>query len=412
VPAPTAAPLTAPPRSRRLTIGVLAALLVLGGAACGDDGTDDRTDGGAVTSSPGGGTPGPDDRATDGPGPAVGSVTATEVAVLDEPIMLLPRPGDDHVWVAERAGLVRRLKVDDDGSLTPAGEPVLDLTDQTTTDMERGLLGLAFSADGATLYVSHTDPDGTSIVAAYDVADSDDGPTVDAGSRQVLLTQEQPYPNHNGGHLLLDGDGQLWFGLGDGGAADDPENNAQDPDTLLGKLLRIDLTGDEEHEIVALGLRNPWRFAIDSQDQVMWIADVGQNAIEEVNRTPLADLDGANFGWSGYEGAEPYLDGDGRRPADPVMPVFTYRHDGDPGGCSVTGGVVYRGTELPGLDGAYLISDYCGGWVQALLTDDQGAVTAVDLGLDVPGPVSFGSDADGHVYVLSAEGPVLRIDPA
>lgn len=397
-------------RSRRLLAGAVAAALLLGASACADDGTDDRGDGSSATSST---SPGTDAGTTDGTGAEVGAVTATEVAVLDEPIMLLPRAGDDHLWVAERSGPIRRLAVDDDGSLTPDGDPVLDLTDETTTDAERGVLGLAFSADGATLYVSHTDPEGTSIVAAYEVTETgDDGPTVDPDSRQVLLTQEQPYPNHNGGHLLVDGDGQLWFGLGDGGAADDPENRAQDPDTLLGKLLRVDLSGDEDHEIVALGLRNPWRFAIDPQDQVMWIADVGQNEVEEVNRTPLADLEGANFGWSGYEGDQPYLDGDGRRPDDPVMPVFTYRHDGEPGGCSVTGGVVYRGTDLPGLDGAYLISDYCGGWVHALIAGDEGAVTAVDLGLEVPGPISFGTDADGRVYVLSADGPVLRIDPA
>jgi glucose/arabinose dehydrogenase len=400
-----------PSRPRRLVSGACAALLLVGLAACGDDGADPSDDATATSAPADSGPGGADD--PDGTGAEVGAVTATEVAVLDEPIMLLPRPGDDHLWVAERGGPIRRLAVAEDGSLTPEDDPVLDLTDETTTDAERGVLGLAFSADGATLYVSHTDPEGTSIVAAYEVTETeDDGPTVDPDSRQVLLTQEQPYPNHNGGHLLVDGDGQLWFGLGDGGAADDPENNAQDPDTLLGKLLRVDLTGDEEHEIVALGLRNPWRFAIDPRDQVMWIADVGQNEIEEVNRTPLADLEGANFGWSGYEGDQPYLDGDGRRPDDPVMPVFTYRHDGDPGGCSVTGGVVYRGTDLPGLDGAYLMSDYCGGWVHALVTDDEGAVTAVDLGIEVPGPISFGTDADGRVYVLSADGPVLRIDPA
>ena len=403
-------PSALPARPGRLVSGVVVALLLLGASACGDDDGPGETGSGGSTTS-GAAAPGSGDGSA-GPAPEVGAVKTTEVAVLDEPIMLLPRPGDDHLWVAERAGLVRRLTVDDDGSLTPDGDPVLDLTDLTTTESERGLLGMAFSADGAALYVSHTDPDGTSIVAAYDVADGDDGPTVEADTRQVLLTQEQPFPNHNGGHLLVDGDGQLWFGLGDGGSGDDPDNNAQDPDTLLGKLLRVDLSGDEEHEIVALGLRNPWRFAIDPQDQVMWIADVGQNEIEEVNRTPLADLPDANFGWSGYEGDQPYLDGAGRRPDDPVMPVFTYRHDGDPGGCSVTGGVVYRGTDLPGLDGAYLISDYCGGWVQALLADDEGDVTPVDLGLEVPGPISFGTDADGHVYVLSAEGPVLRIAPA
>ena len=144
----------------------------------------------------------------------------------------------------------------------------------------------------------------------------------------------------------------------------------------------------------------------------MWIADVGQNAIEEVNRIALADLNGANFGWSGYEGPEPYLEGDDRRPSDAVAPVFSYHHDDDLGGCSVTGGVVYRGTNLVGLDGAYLVSDYCTGWVQALLVGEDDAIEAVDLGLHIPSPSSFGTDQDGNVYVLSLEGTVFRLDPA
>lgn len=271
---------------------------------------------------------------------------------------------------------------------------------------------MAFSNDGGTLYVSHTDLEGTSQVMAYEVSEGDDGPTVDPDEPTVLLTQEQPFANHNGGHLLVDRQGRLWFGLGDGGAGDDPDNNAQNPDTLLGKLLRIDLSGKENHEVVAMGLRNPWRFAIDPQDQVMWIADVGQNAIEEVNRTPLAELDGANFGWSGYEGPEPYLEGDDRRPDDPVMPVFSYRHDGQPGGCSITGGVVYRGTAMADLDGAYLVSDFCAGWVHALIAQDDGTVRDVDLGLEAPQAASFGTDAKGNVYVLSLDGTVWRIDPA
>src|SRR5690606_5321819 len=154
-------------------------------------------------------------------------------------------------------------------------------------------------------------------------------------SRRVLLSVEQPFPNHNGGHVVVTPDDTLWLGLGDGGSADDPENRAQDPDTLLGKLVRVDTTGGEDHEIVASGLRNPWRFSFDP-DGTGWIADVGQNECAAINRISADELPGANFGWSGYEGTEPYLDGDGRRPADPVMPVLTYSHDD--GNCSITGG--------------------------------------------------------------------------
>ncbi len=394
-------------RTALATVAAAGILLIPG---CSDDASTDTSDTGSNRSTTSSSTTqaGDADPADHG----IGKVKATEVAELTEPIALVVRPGDAQLWAAEKAGTVRRLEVEDDGTLDPAPDPVLDLSDETSLDMEQGLLGMAFSTDGATLFVSYTDLDGTSTVAAYDVTEDDDGTTVDPDTRQVLLTQAQPFSNHNGGHLLVDSDNQLWLGLGDGGSGDDPDNNAQDPDTLLGKLIRVDLSGDEDHEIVALGLRNPWRFDIDPQDQVMWIADVGQNAIEEVNRIALADLDGANFGWSGYEGPEPYLEGDDRRPSDAVAPVFSYHHDDDLGGCSVTGGVVYRGTNLVGLDGAYLVSDYCTGWVQALLVGEDDAIEAVDLGLHIPSPSSFGTDQDGNVYVLSLEGTVFRLDPA
>ena len=398
-------------RPRRLVTALAAFSVVLTLAACGGDGSDNSTPDpgtrGSSTTRDGGSTSGSGD-----PEGSVGTFKTVKVATLDQPVAMAVRPGDDDLWAVERTGKILRLTMDDDGNLEADGDPVLDLTAETTTDMERGILGLAFSNDGGTLYLSYTDVDGNTVIAAYEITEDDSGPTVDADEAKVLLTQTQPYENHNGGHLLVDGSGQLWLGLGDGGSGDDPKNNAQDPDTLLGKLIKVDLSGDEEHEIVSLGLRNPWRFAIDPQERVMWIADVGQNAIEEVNRIALDDLPGANFGWSGYEGNEPYLDGDGRRPEDPVMPVYTYTHEGQPGGCSVTGGVVYRGAELAGLDGAYLIADFCAGWVQALLAAEDGTVKAVDLGIEVPGAASFASDADGRVYVLSLEGPVVRIDPA
>lgn len=401
--------------SIRLRTAAVVFLALSLSAACGDDEPTDGTSGsatqtsipgpgGANGSAPGNGTP--DDTEVGEPATPV-DVVGTVVAEMTEPIALVHRPGDDSVWVAERAGTVHRMEVSPAG-LTPVGEPVLDISDQTTIDMERGLLGMAFSTDGSVLYISHTDLEGTSKVAAYDLADEPGDGAVDAGSRRELLSVEQPFPNHNGGNIVVTDDDVLWLGLGDGGAADDPENRAQDPDTLLGKLIEVDTTGEGDHEIVASGLRNPWRFSFATDDTV-WIADVGQNQYEEINHVTVDELSGANFGWSGYEGTEPYLDGEGRRPADPVMPVFSYGREG--GNCSITGGVAVDGDRL-GLDGAYLFADYCGGQVRALVPAAAGGYSEHDLALAVEAPVSFGLDADGEVYVLSGTGSIVRIDPA
>lgn len=333
------------------------------------------------------------------------SVDAVTAATVDAPVDLVVRPGDDHLWVAERAGLVRRLAVSDDGrALSPTGSPALDLTGATTTDGERGLLGIAFSTDGRTLFVSHTDRDGNSRLVSYNI----DGDTVDTATRTVLLAVDQPFRNHNGGHVVLGPDGKLWFGLGDGGAADDPENRAQDPDTLLGKLIRLDPDGGEP-EIMVTGIRNPWRFSFDT-DGSLWIGDVGQNQWEEIDHLPADRIADANLGWSAFEGTHPNpnVDPDGRSGDNPTAPVFEYSHEG--GNCSVTGGFVYRGEAIPSLQGAYLFADYCAGRVRALRLDDSGSLAAeYDLGIDVPTPVSFGADAEGEPYVLSGGGAIVRL---
>jgi glucose/arabinose dehydrogenase len=385
---------------------VLAVALVLAAvvAGCGSDG---RSDGGSkstpsVTQAGGAGTtPAATDGTSDGP-----IADAVVAASVHEPIQLVQRPGDDgHLWLAERAGRVRRLTVGDGGrSLEPAGDYVLDLSDQTTTEAERGLLGITFSPDGGLLYVSFTDLKGDTRVVSYEMS----GPDVRTSSRQVVFSQEQPFPNHNGGHIVFGPDGRLWLGLGDGGSGDDPENRAQDPDTYLGKVLRIDPT-TRKVEIVISGVRNPWRYAFDA-DGSLWIGDVGQNAVEEIDRLPAGEIVGANLGWSGYEGSSPYLEGDGRRPADPVMPVFEYSHDG--GNCSITGGFVYRGKAMPALAGAYLFADYCAGDLRAIRLDDTGKLDReLDLGVSVDHPVSFTEDAQGEPYVLSQDGSIVRLVP-
>lgn len=391
----------------------LAFTLVVSGAlaACGDGGDAGgvpssatqvpETDPAPPATAPEGGTEG---------APPTPTVAAETVAQLELPIALEPRAGDDHLWVAERKGRVRRLAVGADGQLTPAGAPVLDLTDQTTVDAERGLLDLAFSEDGSSLYVSYTDLDGNTRLVAYEV----EGETVDTDSRRVLLAVDQPYPNHNGGGVVLGPDGRLWVGLGDGGSGDDPENRAQDPDTPLGKMVRVDPEADgaPDPEIVVSGLRNPWRFAFDT-DGSLWIGDVGQSMWEEVDRLPAEAIEGANLGWSALEGTHenPNVDPEGRRGEDPVPPVFEYSHEG--GNCSITGGFVYRGDAIPSLDGAYLFADYCAGRIRALRLDEDGTLAAeYDLGIDVATPQSFGTDADGEPYVLSADGAIVRLTSA
>ncbi|HUG86660.1 MAG TPA: PQQ-dependent sugar dehydrogenase [Euzebya sp.] len=332
-----------------------------------------------------------------------------EVAVLDAPTAMAVRPGDPHLYVAERAGRVRTIAPD--GTVSA---PLLDISDQTTTGGERGLLGLAWSPAGDRLYLSSSDLGGATRLLALDVVDG----VLQEGSRVELLRVPQPASNHNGGNVVIGPDGNLWLGLGDGGGADDQFGQGQRPDTLLATMLRITpdgagytvpadnpfVDGGGAPEVWAYGLRNPWRFSFDAATGDLWIADVGQDAVEEINRVG-ADEAGLNYGWPSFEGDRPF---DGRPAEGPVVvPVHTYSHDR---GCSITGGYVYRGQAIPALHGAYLYSDFCGGDIWALDVASDGTVRDdVDTGLDVPSPVSFGQGPDGELFVLSINGPVLAI---
>lgn len=395
-------------RTGGAVLAVAAGALLLAG--CGSDGSDSGASSSAVQTTSAPADPGAGSSTTaagsDTTASAeLGAIRAETVLEADQPIVLIPRPGDDHLWLGERAGTVRRVSVGADGRLRADEQPALDISEDTTTDGERGLLGLAFSPDGDTLFVSHTNADGNTRLLSFAV----DGDRVDLRSRKVLLAVDQPFANHNGGDVAWGPDDRLWFGFGDGGAGDDPANRAQDPDQVLGKIVRLDPTGGDP-EIVVSGVRNPWRFAFDT-DGSLWIADVGQNAVEEVDHLPADRIDGANLGWSGYEGSRPYLDGDGRRPADAIPPVFEYTHDD--GNCSIIGGFPYRGTKLEGLQGAYLFVDYCAGAVRAVRLDDRGRFAEeLDLGVEVASPTSFGVDADGEPFVLSSGGAVVRLVPA
>jgi len=337
-----------------------------------------------------------------------GLVRLTEVATADAPSAGVAGPGGT-VWIAERPGRVRVLGR---GGLGP---PVLDISGETTTDGERGLLGIAFDPDFTHLYLSYTDREGHTVVDELAVTGAGD-PRPE--TRRTVLTQQQPYANHNGGDLSFGPDQMLYIGLGDGGSGGDPHGNGQDLGTLLGKLLRIDpaagrpysVPGDNPFvgrsgarpEIWAYGLRNPWRFSFDAGTGDLWIGDVGQSTQEEVNRL-AAGTAGANFGWSAMEGTGPF---NGDEPADHVPPVFEYQTTGER--CSVTGGYVYRGGAIPQLRGDYLFSDYCEGQLRTL--DPQGRQG--DLGVDGGAVVAFAQGPDRELYVLDLSGPVYRIDPA
>ncbi|MCI3226741.1 sorbosone dehydrogenase family protein [Streptomyces sp. NP-1717] len=347
------------------------------------------------------------------PPKAAADVALTEVATAQNPTAGAAGP-DGTVWIAERAGTVRVL--DDQG----LGEPVLDISAETTTDGERGLLGVAFDNELAHFYISYTDLEGTSTIDEFAVESG----AIQPDSRRTVLTQTQPYENHNGGDIKFGPDGYLYIAFGDGGAGGDPHGNGQKLDTLLGKILRIDPSGGEPYavpadnpfvddpnakdEIWSYGLRNPWRFSFDSGTGDMLIADVGQSEWEEVDWAPASSAGGENYGWASMEGNHPFRGG--TEPANHVPPVFEYDRNGL--GCSVTGGYVYRGDAIPGLQGQYLYSDYCDGTVRGL-TIDNGEVTGQsDLGVNGGEVISFVEDGDGELYVLALGGSISRIDPA
>ena len=418
-----------PTSVRRLAPLTLVALVAL--AACGDDGGEEElpsdtsapvVDGLTVpTTSP------PSIVARDDVTSVEGvEVGLEEVGRFEEPIAMATRPGTpDRVYLAERGGVVRDLSLADGSS-----EVVLDLSDRTTVEDERGLLGIAVDPDGTHLYVSSTNLDGDTRIEAYEVAE--DG-SVDTGSRRLVFALEQPFPNHNGGNIVFGPDGFLYLGLGDGGNAGDPLLAGQDRSRLLGSLLRIDPEGhegsaysvpgdnpyvgqeDARPEVWLKGVCNPWRFSFDRATGDLWIGDVGQYEVEEVDWLP-ADDDGTgagrgtNLGWNEMEGDRPFEDG--VEPEDHTPPIVAY--DRDDGGCSVTGGYVYRGSALPDLFGAYLFTDYCLGELQALAVDRDGG-ELLDRGVVLPepllSPISFAEDAAGELYVLSQAGALSRLVP-
>jgi glucose/arabinose dehydrogenase len=399
-------------RAWHLVVPLVLACLVLQGCAAERQGEASPTPDPTTTVSA---TP-PEPTPSERPNLARVRVRLVEVATLDEPLAMAVRPGDDGLYVAEKAGAVRVVR---DGSVDP--RPVLDLTGQVALGSEQGLLGIAFSPDGEHLYVNLTDTNGDTRIFSFRMR----GTRADPSTRRQILAVGQPFANHNGGHLAFGPDGYLYIGLGDGGSAGDPEGNAQSLGTLLGKMLRIDPspTGPRPYEVPpdnpfvgrsgarpeiwAYGLRNPWRYSFDLATGDLWIADVGQSAWEEIDLQPAGSPGGENYGWDRMEGAHPF---EGDRPPDAVGPIHEYSQE--TGGCTVVGGYVYRGSAIPDLVGAYLFADFCLGSIEALRVDGDRVVAHRSLGPVVPLISSFGQDAGGELYVMSLEGPLYRLAPA
>ncbi|MCU1594241.1 MAG: sugar dehydrogenase [Frankiales bacterium] len=374
------------------SLAPLALLLLL--TACGGSGT--------KTTAP---TPAPSQAgAPTSAAPAPSSAfSLTKLGSFDSPVWAGPAPGDpEHLFLVEKPGKV--LVLGSDGKVQGT---VLDLTSQLAHGNEQGLLSIAFDPSYPSnhrMYADMTIANGDTRVMAYTVTNGR------AGAGQQLLAVDQPYANHNGGLLLFDRTGKLLVGLGDGGSGGDPQNHAQDLTSDLGKILRLEPSSGaavpdnpyrENRKVWAYGLRNPWRFSFDTNGD-LYVGDVGQDKVEELDVVPPAQQRGANYGWSVYEGTSRFKrDKDLQGGGSLIMPALTYTHAS--GGCSITGGEVYRGKALPQLVGHYVFGDYCAGKLLQVTRTSTGVTASTPLGLSVDGLQAFGHDANGELLVLSAD---------
>ncbi len=352
-------------------------------------------------------------------------------ADLDNPVFLTHAgDGSGRLFLVEQPG---RILIWQDGEILP--EPFLDIRARVNDrGWEQGLLGLAFEpAFLRTLrfYVNYTDLQGNTVIARFQTSPVDMQRSLPASEERILVLR-QPASNHNGGMILFGPDDMLWIGTGDGGAAGDRFRNGQNPDSLLGKMLRIDVLdpGAAPYavppdnpwvqalwegqavapEIWAVGLRNPWRYSFDRDTGDLWIADVGQDAYEEVHWVRSDQAPGLNFGWPLMEGAHCFPLGTACDETGLEMPVAEFPQTA--GECSITGGYVYRGSRTPQLQGRYIVGDFCSGriwmignegtrdtpqWSQVLLADTDMSIS------------SFGEDEDGELYLLDLQGSVYRM---
>jgi len=387
-------------------------------AGCGGDGSTDPTP--LPSGSP---------TANCSAAPVAGTPVLTTVRVasgLASPVDLQTAPGDRaRIFVVEQAGRIRILR---GGALVPT--PFLDIVDRVGSGGERGLLGLAFHPQfpqNGRFFVNYTDRAGDTHIAEFRAAGGAD--TADRSTERLLLFVPQPFANHNGGALAFGNDGMLYAALGDGGSGGDPFGNGQNLATHLGKILRFDVDRGTpftvpldnpfvgrpgaEPLIWAFGLRNPWRIAFDRANGDLYIADVGQSALEEVDVGLASRRGGENYGWNVTEGTRCFRPAAGCVMAGITMPVVEY---GRADGCSITGGVVYRGCRLPGYAGTYFYGDFCSGMIRSFRLQggqvvDQRDWTAA-LGRGVDALVSFGVDADGEVHIVDHDGEIYRVVPA
>jgi glucose/arabinose dehydrogenase len=352
---------------------------------------------------------------------AIGLELIPVASGLTKPLYLT-HAGDDsgRLFVVEQAGRVMILQA---GAINPA--PFLDIISLVgSTGNEQGLLSLAFHPDfvnNGFFFVNYTDKQGDTVIARYQVSDNPD--LADPASAKVLLTIDQPYANHNGGQLAFGPDGYLYIGMGDGGAANDPQNRAQNLAELLGKLLRIDVDAGDPYaipetnpfagndqarpEIWSYGWRNPWRFSFDSATNDLYIADVGQNQYEEIHVELAGSPGGQNYGWRLMEGSSCFNPPE----CDPealglVLPVAEYDHSL---GCSVTGGYVYRGRQFPELTGVYFYGDYCSGIIWGLRAEADGSWAQAELLRSSESISSFGQDQAGELYLVDLRGDLFQL---
>lgn len=349
------------------------------------------------------------------------AVTTQQVAAgLTQPTGIASTEGGDGLYIVEQPGTIKRITPGQPGSTV-----FMDIREKVVSGGEMGLLGLVFHPDydqNGYIFVNYIDRSENTVIARYHVTNG----VVDLTSEKIILQVEQPYTNHNGGDLAFGPDGYLYASLGDGGSAGDPNNNAQNLNSLLGKILRIDINTDQPYtipadnpfasdddtrpEIWSYGLRNPWRISFDNKTGDLYIADVGQGSLEEVNFQSADSSGGENYGWRCFEGTNEYnLDGCSGVNSY-IAPIAEYSHDD--GRCSITGGYVYRGEAQPALQGKYFYGDFCGS--QLYYAEQENGSWKQTLALETTFAIStFGVDSDNELYLADYDsGTIYKIEAA